>query len=412
MKKTRFTKEMAADYTILVPPMAPIHERLLLPLVNQWGYHLEMMTNDGLSVMRKGLAYCHNDTCYPAQVIIGEMMDCIESGRYDRHKLAFLITQTGGGCRASNYIALMRKALDNASYDDIPIISMSVQGMEKSGFRITLPMAWRMCYFAYIGDLLMTLKNQCALYEVNPGETDRLVDHWIEKILRLYPRGKRMSYRSLVRCFEQIVRDFEAVERKVPEKRVRVGIVGEIFVKFSPYGNNRLEEFLQKEGAEPVLGSLMDFLLYCVSNSEENYRLYGTGALKAFGARRLQNILCRVQKRMIRIIRENSSFSPMACFEDLLAVRENFISRGVKMGEGWLLTAEMLDFCREGVKNIICTQPFGCLPNHIIGKGMIKGVREKYPGANIVAIDYDFSNTKANQENRIKLMLANAAESD
>lgn len=400
---------MAKDYTILVPPMFPIHERLLLPLISQWGYKMEMMTNDGNAVMRKGLSYCHNDTCYPAQIVIGQMMDCIESGKYDSHKIAFLITQTGGGCRASNYISLMRKALSNAGYSYIPIISFNFKSdLEQSAFKLTIPMIIRMGYFVYLGDLLMTLKNQVKPYEINKGETDCLVDDWIEKIIRRYPRTKHMKYTDLIRCCKDIIKSFKLIKtEKIPRKRV--GIVGEIFVKFSPYGNNHLEDFLIKEGAEPVVGGVTDFCLYCISNSVTDTKLYGINRLKGFGCKILLKIMCEIQKGIISIIKENSDFDPMPSFYDLMDARNDFISMGVKMGEGWLLTAEMLDFCETGVKNIVCAQPFGCLPNHIIGKGMIMGVKKKYSDANVVAIDYDFSNTKANQENRLKLMLANAA---
>lgn len=399
---------MAKDYTILVPPMFPIHERLLLPLVSQWGYKMEMMTNDGNAVMRKGLSYCHNDTCYPAQVVIGQMMDCIESGKYNPHKIAFLITQTGGGCRASNYISLMRKALNNAGYSYVPIISFNFKSdLEQSAFKMTLPMIIRMGYFVYLGDLLMTLKNQVKPYEINKGETDRLVDEWINRIIEKYPRSKFMRYTELIHCYKEIIKSFKLIKaEKKPRKKV--GIVGEIFVKFSPYGNNHLEDFLINEGAEPVLGGVCDFCLYCVSNSVIDSEFYGIKKLKGFGSKILLKIMCEMQKGMISIIKENSDFDTMPSFYDLMKARKDFISMGVKMGEGWLLTAEMLDFCEMGVKNIVCTQPFGCLPNHIIGKGMIKGVKEKFNDANIVAIDYDFSNTKANQENRLKLMLANA----
>ena len=409
MEKTVFTKEMVGEYTILVPPMFPIHERLLLPLVSEWGYNMKMITNDGPSVMCKGLNFCHNDTCYPAQVCIGEMIDCIESGEYDPHKIAFLITQTGGGCRASNYISLMRKALDNAGYNFVPIISLNFKAdLEKSAFKFTVPMLIRMGYFLLIGDLLMTLKNQIKPYETEKGAADAMVDKWIDEVIRRYPREKHMKYTDLIKCYREIIRDFKTIETKKPEKRTRVGIVGEIFVKFSPYGNNHLEDFLIEEGAEPVLGGVLDFILYCVSNGVTDARLYGTKKLKAFGCKILTKVLCEMQKGLRSVIGEESNFNPMPSFYNLMKARDNFISMGVKMGEGWLLTAEMLDFCEEGVNNIVCTQPFGCLPNHIIGKGMIKGVREKFPNSNIVAIDYDFSNTKANQENRLKLMLANA----
>lgn len=407
---TYFTEEMAKDYTILVPPMFPIHEQLLIPMMNEWGYHLKMMENEGEAVRRKGLKYCHNDTCYPAQIVIGQMMDVIESGEYDIHKIAFLITQTGGGCRASNYISLMRKALANAGCSFIPIISFNFKSdLEQSGFHMPFLMLYRMVYFVIFGDLLMTLKNQCLSYEIVQGQTQKLMDHWINEIPKRFSRYKNFSYFDIRRCYKDIIADFSKIALK-DEKKVKVGIVGEIFVKFSPYGNNRLEEFLIKEGAEPVIGGVTDFCLYCVSNGVTDYKLYGEKRLKAFVMYLGMKILMHKQNAVRKLIAKRSRFRPMSYFGDIIKAREQFINMGVKMGEGWLLTAEMLEFCEKGIKNIICTQPFGCLPNHIVGKGMIKGVKEKYEDANIVAIDYDFSSTLTNQENRIRLMLSNAKQ--
>ncbi|MCD7797092.1 MAG: 2-hydroxyacyl-CoA dehydratase [Clostridiales bacterium] len=403
-----FTEDMVDDYTILVPPMFPIHEKLLIPIMNGWGYHLKMMENSGEEVRRKGLKYCHNDTCYPAQVVIGEMMDVIESGEYDIHKIAFLITQTGGGCRASNYISLMRKALQNAGYSYIPIISFNFKhSLEQSGFKMPLLMLYRMLYCVYFGDLLMTLKNQCIPYEKEKGEAERRVDYWIDEIARRFAKEKNFSYIAIKKCYRNIVADFEKIPLEKAEKP-KVGIVGEIFVKFSPYGNNELEKFLISNGAEPVLGGVADFCLYCVSNGVTDYKLYRKNAIKAFGMYLGLKILMKKQKDVINIVKKYSHFRSMPYFGDTMNASKEFISMGVKMGEGWLLTAEMLEFCSSGINNIICTQPFGCLPNHIVGKGIMKAAKEKYPDANIVAIDYDFSSTQTNQENRIKLMLANA----
>lgn len=405
---TYFTKEMAKEYTILAPPLFPIHEQLFLPLINEWGYNIKMMENTGENVMRKGLKYCHNDTCYPAQIVIGEMMDSIESGKYDVHKLAFIITQTGGGCRASNYISLMRKALSNAGYSFIPIISFNFQrDLEQSGFRLTIPMLYRMLYYVIAGDIIMTLKNQCLPYEAVSGITEKKVDFWIEEFRLRFPRHKFFSYSDILKCYREIVEDFDSIKLN-SVKKVKVGIVGEIFVKFSPYGNNELEKFLIDEGAEPVIGGVVDFCLYCISNGITDYQLYGEKSVKAFLQWIGLKILEKKQNDARKVIEKFSTFTPMPSFSDIMKSRKGFISKGVKMGEGWLLTAEMLDLCENGVKNIVCAQPFGCLPNHIVGKGMIKGIKDKVQDANIVSVDYDFSSTKANQENRIKLMLENA----
>lgn len=405
---TYFTEEMAKDYTILVPPMFPLHENILIPIMNEWGYHLKMITNSGMDVMTKGLKYCNNDTCYPAQIVIGEMMDIIESGEYDIHKIAFLITQTGGGCRASNYISLMRKALQNAGYPFIPIISFNFKkDMEQSGFKMPVSMLYRMVYCVLFGDLLMSLKNQCLPYEKNSGETEQLVNIWINKITKRFSRHRQFSYLTVKNYYKEIVEDFTKIPL-IEKEKIKVGIVGEIFVKFSPYGNNELEKFLIDNGAEPVLGGVTDFCLYCVSNGVTDYKLYGEKAAKALIMNLGMKILMKMQKDIIETVKKYSEFTPMPYFKNTVNSAKDFINLGVKMGEGWLLTAEMLEFCKSGIKNIICAQPFGCLPNHIVGKGMIKGIKEKFNDANIVAVDYDFSSTKTNQENRIRLMLANA----
>lgn len=405
---TYFTKEMAKEYTILVPPIFPLHEDLLLSVMSDWGYKLKLMTNSGEDVMRKGLKYCHNDTCYPAQIVIGQMMDVIESGEYDVHKIAFLITQTGGGCRASNYIALMRKALSNAGYSFIPIISMNFNPrLENSGFTMPLPMLYRMVYCALFGDLIMSLRNQSLPYEINKGETQALVEEYKKRIVKRFGKGKIFTYSTVKKYYKNIVKDFSKIKLS-GENKVKVGIVGEIFVKFSPYGNNELEKFLIENGAEPVMGGVVDFCMYCISNGIHHAELYdekkAVGLIMNIGTA----VLAHKQKALIKAIKKYSSFQPMSTFKETEKAAKDFICLGVKMGEGWLLTGEMLELCNSGVKNIICTQPFGCLPNHIVGKGMIKGIKELHKDANIVSVDYDFSSTKTNQENRIRLMLANA----
>lgn len=410
MKYPVFTEEMKKDYTILVPTMLPVHFTLIINTMKNYGYNMELLEHKGKEVIDNGLKYVHNDTCYPALVVIGQLMTAIESGKYDKHKIALLITQTGGGCRASNYIHLLRKALIKAGYDYIPVISLNFSGLESehTGFKITVPILLRMFYAVEIGDLLMTLKNQCLPYEENKGDADKLEKKWIEKASDLFKREK-VKQKDVKELYTQIIKDFFLIPRK-KEKAVKVGIVGEIFVKFSPLGNNDLEEFLYSEGTEVSMSGLLDFCLYCIYNSIADYKLYGVGKGKAFLFNLVYKYVLKLQKEHIELINKYSDFSAPTPFSKVTKMTKGYVGIGAKMGEGWLLTAEMLELLDKDVNNIICVQPFGCLPNHIVGKGMIKLIKEKNENANIVAIDYDASATKVNQENRIKLMLSTAKE--
>ncbi len=407
IERVIFTEEMKREYTILIPTMLPMHFKLIQSIFNHNGYKTVLLENMGDEVKQCGLRYVHNDTCYPALLVIGQFIDALNSGNYDPHKVALLITQTGGGCRASNYLSLLRKALAKAGYDYIPVLSLNFSGLEKNpGFKLTVPMLLKAVNGILFGDLLMLLHNQVRSYEKVPGTSQALCDRWTEKLSVLLAK-KRLPYKTVKKTYVEILKEFDAIER-APRDKVRVGIVGEIFVKFSPLGNNHLEDFLVSENAEVVLPGLMDFVLYCVYNGIVDHKLYGTGKLYAMGCRVIDKYLLKKQKDLIRIIEENSSFSAMTPFDHTRTLTKGYIGLGAKMGEGWLLTAEMLELIEQGVNNIVCTQPFGCLPNHIMGKGMMKPIKENHPGVNIVAIDYDPGATKINQENRIKLMLANA----
>ena len=405
-----FTAQMKRDYTILVPTMLPIHFKLISNILISYGYKVDFLEDIDGDIKETGLKYVHNDTCYPALLVIGQLINAIRSGRYDEHKLALLITQTGGGCRASNYIFLLRKALKKAGYGYIPVISLNFAGLEKHpGFRITAPMLYKMMYCAFYGDLMMLMANQTRPYEKEKGETDALVARWTQKLLDEARDPRNLRYKHVKLNYSLIMDDFAAILGDTPRDRIKVGVVGEIYVKFSPLGNNNLEKYLLSEGVETVVPGFMDFCLYCVYNGLVDYRLYGIKALKAFGSKLLYRYLLNKQ-RDIRdmMIGKCPAFMPMADFDETRRGIKGYIGIGAKMGEGWLLTAEMLELIGEGVNNIICTQPFGCLPNHIAGKGMMKPIKEKNPGVNIVAIDYDPGATAINQENRIKLMLSNA----
>ena len=402
-----FTKEMKATHTILVPNMLPMHFKLIGKVMEREGYRMELLETSGPRIAETGLKYVHNDTCYPAILVIGQFIDALQSGKYDVNKVALILFQTGGGCRASNYIHLLRKALEKAGLAQVPVISLSLAGLEKHpGFRLTLPLLMKMMYAVLYGDLLMTLVNQCKPYERRRGSAQALADSWTERLAQeMTSRGA--SYRRVKANYGEILEDFAALPAARTE-RVKVGGVGEIFVKYSPLGNNHLEQFLVDEGAEVVVPGLLDFCLYCVYNNLLDYRLYGMQRHVQF----LYKIACKFlldkERDMIAAIEAQGRFTPPTLFTRTVELVQGTISMGVKMGEGWLLTAEMLELADKGVNNIVCTQPFGCLPNHICGKGMMKPVKEKNPQINIVAIDYDAGATRVNQENRLKLMLANA----
>lgn len=404
-----FTKEMKKDYTVLLPTMLPMHFKLLAKILESFGYHAKLLENTEHGVIENGLRYVHNDTCYPALLIIGQFIDALRSGKYDPERTALLLTQTGGGCRASNYIPLLRKALKKAGFDKVPVISLNISGLEKNpGFKLSLKLGLRMLHAVYYGDLLMSLVNQCRPYESTPGAAQKRADEWVDRLVAQMACGDHKGYKTVKENYVKILRDFDSRFPRPAQRKVRVGIVGEIFVKFSPLGNNHLEDFLVSEGAETVMAGLLDFLMYTVNTAVVDTRLYGMKKKKGWLMKKAYDYLHNRQLDFIRLYREHSSFTPPTDFEKTRAQINGYISDAVQMGEGWLLTAEMLELIESGVTNVICTQPFGCLPNHIVGKGMIKTIREQHPGVNLVAIDYDAGASRINQENRLKLMLANA----
>ena len=408
MERVVFTEEMKKTHTILVPTMLPVHFNMMVQIMRQHGYKAELLTNDSHAVIEQGLRNVHNDTCYPALLVIGQMIDALESGKYDLHKVALLITQTGGGCRASNYIHLLRKALQKSGYGYIPVISLSFTGLESNpGFKISLPMAVQLVNAVFLGDLLTDLQNQCLPYEIEKGDTAGKVAYWEDYLCGQMGKKPYVPRAQVRKWYDAIIRDFASIPRK-KEKKVKVGVVGEIYVKYSPLGNNNLEAFLLQEGAEVVVPGLMGFCLYCVYNTIEDRTLYGGSAGKVALFKLIYNYLTGREKEVIDAVKKEGSFRPSSWFPDEVKLAEGYISRGVKMGEGWLLTAEIVSLVHEGIENVVCTQPFGCLPNHIVGKGMIRTIKEKNPNANIVAVDYDPGASAVNQQNRIKLMLANA----
>ena len=400
-----FTPEMRKTHTILVPMMLPIHFEMLETILGRHGYHVEVLRTTGRELVEEGLANVHNDTCYPALLVIGQMIHALKSGKYDPDKTALMLTQTGGGCRASNYIFLLRKALKKCGFPQVPVISLNFSKLEKSsGFKVTPPLLVQVFYAMLYGDMLMWLSNQCRPYEVHKGDSRKVVEKWIRELNRQFCSPRFLCLGS---NYKRMLRDFAAVERR-EEGKVRVGIVGEIYMKYAPLGNNNLEDFLVAEGAEPVVSGVLDFLLYCVKNNLIDYDLYGKSTMAKPVAKAALSFLEHLQAKGIRAVERHGQFRAPSSFSALQEMVDGFIGMGAKMGEGWLLTSEMLELIHSGVNNIVCTQPFGCLPNHIVAKGMMRKIKDKYPYSNIVAVDYDPSATPINQENRLKLMLSNA----
>lgn len=401
-----FTEEMKHSYTILVPMMLPVHFALFKPIFTNEGYHLEIIDTQGPDIIENGLKYAHNDICYPAQLVIGQLMAALKSGQYDVNKVALMMTQTGGGCRASNYVSLLRKGLKKAGLSQVPVVSLNVSSLEKNpGFEITMPMIKKLINAVIYGDLFMLLRNQTLPYELEAGSVDRLIDRFVAELVTDFQANRSMGRKALRIKMREIAEAFSKIP--VSERnKIKVGVVGEIYVKFAPLGNNNLEEFLRQENAEVVMPGLLDFLLYTLDTGIEDRRLYGTSWVKSTTSQFFLNIFEGIQKDMINIVREYPQFTACSNFSHTKALAKDFIGYGAKMGEGWLLTAEMLELIDQGVYNIVCTQPFGCLPNHICGRGMIRKIKDHYPEANIVPIDYDAGATKVNQENRLKLMLS------
>ena len=408
--RVEFTREMKKDYTIITPNMAPIHFELIKNVLESFGYHIDLLRTTGREIADEGLKYVHNDTCYPALLSIGQLMHALHSGKYDLHKVALIMTQTGGGCRASNYIHLLRKALKKDGLDFIPVISLNLSGLESnSGFKITLPMIRQAIAALTYGDLLMLLKNQTKPYEVTPGESDALVDSWTNQLTKLFQQGKAFSQREVREYFQKIAQSFADIKRRDVEK-IKVGVVGEIYVKYSPLANNNLEQFLFEQDCEVMVPGILSFMIFKVDNRLEDIRLYGGSQAKKQVCTLLKWYFTKYETDLIAAVKQFPQFTAPAPYSHLKELAGKVIGYGCKMGEGWLLTAEAMELVESGYGNVVCAQPFGCLPNHIVGKGMIRKVKRLYPQANIVPIDYDPSATQVNQENRIKLMLAVAKE--
>lgn len=405
-----FTKEMKKEYKILIPMMASIQFKLMNRVFMEYGYNTELLETDGPEIAQLGLKYVHNDTCYPALLVIGQFIHALQSGKYDIHKTALLITQTGGGCRASNYIHLLRKALKKAGLEFVPVISLNISGLESNpGFKLSLSIARKLIGSLVYGDTLMLLSNQTKPYEVNKGESMALVDSWIENIVGQYKEGRGFKLEQQKQNLDDIAKSFSNIKRNIVPK-VKVGVVGEIYVKYAPLGNNNLEAFLNEQGCEVCVPGIMGFALFKLDNRLQDIELYGGSTAKYKVLHMAYNYLEKMEGLIVECATKHG-FNPPGEYRHLKNLVDGVIGLGNKMGEGWLLTSEMLELAESGYPNIVCTQPFGCLPNHICGKGMIRKIKEINPKANIVAIDYDPGATRVNQENRIKLMLSVAKES-
>ena len=403
-----FTEEMSKTYKILVPQMSPLHFQLLDPVLNSEGYDFEMLPAPTREDVEIGLKYINNDACYPAIIVVGQLMSALLSGKYDVDKTAVIISQTGGGCRATNYIGYLRKALIDAGMEQVPILSLNASDIERQpGFKLTKSFLHRMIQAVVYGDALM----QCVLatrpYEINPGSADALCDYWIKKLRERITKANIFQYSKYIK---NIIDDFDNLPVDKSKPRPRVGVVGEIYVKFHPSANNNINELIEKEGGEVVTSGLLDFFLYCAMDSTYRAKhLDGTWLSGFFGS------LAREALELYRLpyakaVAASKNFDPLQRMTKVAKEAAHFIDLGNQCGEGWFLTGDMIDLIEKGAKQVVCLQPFGCLPNHVSGKGMVKTLSEAYPDVRIAAIDYDPGSSAVNQANRLKLLLATMFE--
>ncbi len=408
IKKVPFTVEMRKNYTILCPQMSPIHFDLLEPAVNACGYNLVVLPNDNRRAVDFGLKYVNNDACYPSLFVVGQIMEALDSGEYDLDRTAVLMTQTGGGCRASNYVGFIRRALAKAGMGQIPVVSVNMSGLEENpGFKLDLKLITRAAYAVVFGDVMMRCVYRMRPYELKKGMVEAKHMKWVKICTDFLTKTNGLNLPKVQRLAIQMIRDFDAIPIR-EERKPRVGIVGEILVKYAPAANNYLVDLLEQEGAEASVPDLMGFMLYCFYNQVYKAEHLGTSKKTArkstIGIKAIEAAL----KPIYRAYEKSVHFEAPASIYELVKYAEPIVSIGNETGEGWFLTGEMIELINDGVENIVCIQPFGCLPNHVVGKGVIKAIRREYPLANIAAIDYDPGASEVNQLNRIKLMLATA----
>ena len=407
---TEFTEQMRKDkYTIIAPQMSPIHFEIIEPVVRKHGYNLVVLDNDNRSAIDTGLKYVNNDACFPSITVVGQIMEAVLSGKYDTDHLAIIMTQTGGCCRASNYVAFIRRALDKAGMSHIPVISLNVNGMEKhEGFKLNAGIVLDTLRAIIFGDLLMRCLYRVRPYEKVPGSANALHDKWRDRCIdMLLHRDSLIAFRKTCR---ELVEDFDALPLDETLKKPRVGVVGEILVKYMPLANSHLVDLLEREGAEAVVPDLMDFLNYSFYNGIYRTEFLGAKKISETVAHVMVDIIAEIRRPAVDALKRSKRFGTPKRIQDIAKATKPFLSLGNQYGEGWFLTGEMIELITSGTPNIVCIQPFACLPNHVVGKGVIKALRKEYPESNIVAVDYDPGASEVNQLNRIKLMLSSAKD--
>ena len=408
-KKKIFTKDMKKDYTILIPQMAPIHFELLESAVRASGYNVELLRECTDHTVETGLKYVNNDACYPSILTTGQMIEALQSGKYDLNKTALIMSQTGGGCRATNYIGFIRKALKDAGFENVPVISFNVVGMEKMpGFKITVPLVERLLKMVVYADLLQKMLTKNRAYEVNKGETQKLFDEWMEKCKKLLEKSSLKEFKQSI---YDIVNDFENIKLDTSIEKPKVGIVGEVLIKYHPFGNNFVANKLEEEGAEVILPDFMGFVKFIATHKITFNQLIKTDKMKAKIFKTAIKLIDILEKdERIALANSKKGYLQPCNIWELEDKVKDILSIGNQTGEGWFLTAEMIEYIEHGIPNIVCVQPFACLPNHVVGKGVIKTIRNKFPEANIAPIDYDPGASEANQTNRIKLLMTVAKD--
>ena len=409
LHKIPFTKDMKKDYTILVPQMLPIHFEFITRAVADDGYKIEYLRDCTQNTVETGLKYVNNDACYPSILTTGQFIEALQSGKYDPNKTAIMMSQTGGGCRATNYIGFIRKAIKDAGFPNVPVISFNFVGMEKnSGFKFTFPMLERLFKGVILGDLLQKMLTKNRAYEVNKGETKLLFDKWMEKGKKLIDKSSNKEFKKAI---YEIVDDFEKIELDTSIKKPKVGIVGEVLIKYHPFGNNYVADLLEKEGAEVILPDFMGFVKFMATHKITFNSLLKTDKTKSDLSKLAIKVIDILEKDVkIALSNSKKDYLPLCDIWHLEKKVEDVLSIGNQTGEGWFLTAEMIEYIENDIPNIICVQPFACLPNHVVGKGVIKTIRSMYPDANIAPVDYDPGASEANQANRIKLMMTVAKD--
>ena len=407
--KKVFTKDMRKDYTILIPMMIPIHFELLEPAVNSCGYNMVLLRECTGHTVETGLKYVNNDACYPSILVTGQMIEALESGKYDVNKTALIMSQTGGGCRATNYIGFIRKALRDAGFEQVPVISLNVVGMEKMpGFKLTPKMMDKMIKAVLLGDLLQKMLHKNRAYEVNKGDTDKVFDKWMEKSKKLVTKCTNSEFKQAI---YDMVDDFETIEVDMTKVKPKVGIVGEVLIKYHPFGNNYVADLLEKEGAEVVLPDFMGFVKFMATHKITFNQLLNSNKISSAVSKIALKLINLMEKdTKIALEKSSKNYLPTCDIYHLEDKVKDILSIGNQTGEGWFLTAEMVEYIENDIPNIVCVQPFACLPNHVVGKGVIKTIRSKYPMANITPVDYDPGASETNQANRIKLMMAVAKD--